>query len=273
MEKFEFLIQFKNPRSFLKEALRISPSKKTPITIAEFSRICHFSSRSFISEYLNDKKNLSKASFDRIKAALKIPHSYKKYFSLLVEIDQPELFNSSNLELITKQIAQLEYQILNLSALKDKNTRLQQVINKKNLFVIYASLGPETSGALLEEIVQKSKLPLDQVTSGLQSLIDHKLIQFNQNRYYPLLDQMDFFHFNSIELEELLKTECREIALKSHDIIKSEEDLIVYSAFSINKHHQKNFKNKLRSAVYQVMDEFQDDAGENIQQVFLCSRS
>lgn len=265
------LFKEKNSRAFLKKALELTSPQGHKISISEFSKSAGFSSRSFISEYLSGRKKLSRESFNKIKSALKLSKNYKQFFSALVQLDQPELFK--NKDRVVLDLSSLSETLLKQEKAILKIRKPELIINKASLFKLYASLGKEDQGTTLSEIVKKTNMSFDEVQSGLNLLIENQMAHMMNQRYYPLSSKVDFLHLKEKELASLTQQICSEIKNEASDLVVQDQSLLFYSSFSMNSYDRVRFKERLREVIYNVMDEFQVDDGDIVQQVFTCSKN
>ncbi|MES2802457.1 MAG: helix-turn-helix transcriptional regulator [Bdellovibrionota bacterium] len=265
------LLEQKDARAFLKKALVIHFSQKQKINISQFSKKAGFNSRSFLSEYFSGRKNLSLQSFLQIKAALKLPKDYENIFSCLVAIDQPEIasgfrYHSRN------QLADLKKLLLKKESVIGLIPKPQGIIAKRKLYRIFAALGCTDFGASLNEIAARTGMKHEEIQYGLNLLSEHNLVFFDRSRFFPKTHQVDFLKLASPELASLTREVCKEISSEAENLSSSKSDLLMYSAFSIDSQNLLQFKEKLRAAVFSVMDEYQSDKGDKVQQLFLCSK-
>lgn len=271
MIELQVLLNEENPRSFLKNSLAFQLAGKRPLTTADISRRAGFSSRSFISEYLSGKKKLSKESVRALSSALKLPKEYKQFFQYLVAIDQPDLKLFSK-PITIKELDRCKRKIQQLATLDDSTAGVNAVIAKKNCFLVFAALGTEDDGASLADILQKVRLSETEVRTSLKFLEEGGLTILKNNRFYPKSAAFDLLNFTSPELSFLVKDLALEIKAESEAIVNNKQNLLVYSAFSLNRSNLGKFRERLREAAYDIMDEFQDDAGDCVHQVFICAK-
>ncbi|KYG60959.1 hypothetical protein AZI86_18755 [Bdellovibrio bacteriovorus] len=269
----EKLLNETDPRSFLRSALKIQKSGAKPISVAEFSRHCGFSSRSFLSEYLSGKKKLSKESLRSIRHALNIPKMAQEYFALLVGQEQPELSPLSQ-DKIAVEILRLRksFKTGNRTP-RTLGPLLGKVVSKKKCFLVYASLGDQEQGASLEDILKRSKLSKVEALRNIEILETSGLVTEKKGRYFANETAVDMLNFTGKELGTLVGELGREIATSPAEFTDNPNNLVLYSVFSVETRQLAAFKERLRDAVYKVMDEFQSENGNSTQQVFICSKN
>ncbi|WP_413612977.1 hypothetical protein [Bdellovibrio sp. HCB-110] len=269
------LLEMQDARAFLKRALEVRYRKKGKINLADFSRRAGFSSRSFLSEYLAGKKGLSRESVGQLKTALKLPKPYLDLFSLLVGKDQPELLaRRLSVEDIEKQMGSIKVSVARqteaMSQIKDPS----RLISKPTLFRVFAALGTEEEGASLSEIATRASMSPENVIESLQFLMNEGAITTQNGRYYVRSHQIDFLKMSdSSSLADLTRTLCSQIRADANEIAADSKNYIFYTAFSLQSHQLPEFKEKLREAIFGVLDQYQDDKGDSVHEVFLCTKS
>ncbi|KHD89665.1 MAG: hypothetical protein OM95_00875 [Bdellovibrio sp. ArHS] len=269
------LLEASDAQTFLKHALDVRYKKRGKVNVADFSRRAGFSSRSFLSEYLAGRKGLSRESLSQIRTALKLPKPYLEIFSLLAAKSQPELLNPKlSGEEIEAKILATKNSIIRrneaLSQIKDP----QRFISKPMLFRVFASLGAVDEGASLSEVAARAKLTPDVAQEMLQILIQEGAATFKDDRYYAPSHQIDFPKISSpASMVDLTRTMCSQIRTEAHEIALDPRNFVFYTAFSIPSHQLAEFKDKLREAIFGVLDQYQDDRGDCVHEVFLCAKS
>ena len=266
------LLEAKTAREFLKKALEVHYFRSGKVNISEFSRKAGFASRSFLTEYLSGKKNLSRESLAQLKKTLKLPRPYAQLFNLLVSLDQPELA-SKHSEDTASELESLKKNIVSNAAVIANIKNPEKILGKRVLFQIFAGLGSESSGADISDIITRTGLPLDTIREGLQTLLENNVINFREQRFYANSAQVDFLQVATPELSHLTKEVCSEIRAQTDAIVNSKNDFVFYTALSLQSQELPIFKEKLREAIYSVLDQFQNDTGDCVRQVFFCTKT
>lgn len=267
------LLSCADSRAFLSEALKLQYQKKGRVNLADFSRKAGFSSRSFLTEYLSGKKKLSKESLRQVKSALTLTKPYMQFFTLLVFKDQPELSTQTPAE-IEASLETLKKNLQQQESTKGLISDARKIVRKKDLFRIYAALGTEAEGANISEILTRTGMKLNDVQGGLQTLLEENVVVYQNQRFYARANQVDFLGFSDKEaLSTLVKDVCEDFKSQASAITAEDRNFVFYSAFSVQSQQLPLFKKKLREALYSVLDEFQCDGGDQVHQVFLCSKN
>lgn len=269
------LLEIHDARAFLKKALEVRYRKKGKVNLADFSRRAGFSSRSFLSEYLAGKKGLSRESVGQLKMALKLPKPYLDLFSLLVGKDQPELLTRRlSVDEIEKQVGSIKVSLARqteaLMQIKDP----ARLLSRLTLFRVFASLGTEEEGASLHEVSTRSNLNPESVLDTLQFLINEGAITTQNGRYYARSNQIDLLKIaDAASLADLTRSICTQIRAEANDIVSDSRNNVLFTSFSMQSHQLPELKEKLREAIFGVLDQFQDDRGDCVHEVFVCGKS
>lgn len=267
------LLNSTNPREFLSQALKVQSSTEKPLSLSQFSRQCGFASRSFLSEYLAGKKKLSRDSVRSIRSSLKLSKEYKDYFSVLVAQDQPELklYEGKKLSL-PAEIHRLKSAVENRkNILNSHRVHFNQAISKKKCFLVYASLGEENKGATLAQIQKRCRLSELDCLRALEMLTQAGMAFSKNERFFAKAAALDFLNLSVSELGAIVRELGKEMISQPEDIA-SPKNRVVFSAFSIDSDRVSLFQERLQEAVFELMDEFQSDNGDHVQQVFFSTR-
>ena len=238
---------------------------------AKLSRKAGFSSRSYLSEILAGKKGLSRDSASRLKSALQLPRFWGSYFDCLVWLEHPELSPKNvHPENIKSKLAQLRTDIGNTTNNDLLEKKVGQFLQKPQVFQIYAALGTAACGAVISDVVQRTNLSQPLIEKTLRLMIESGVVIKKGRRYFAEVSKADALNFkNKAELSELIRLITTDLNKKREVIANSATSLTVYSAFSVHSSKRLALKERLQEAVFEVMDEFQDDSGDHVEQIFL----
>lgn len=237
---------------------------------AAISRRAGFSSRSYFSEILSGKKGLSKDSLARLKTALRLPKLWAQFFDYLVFSEYPKLGPTSLTgEKIATRLQQLRKDLTQQPAEPDIS-RVLAYVHRPQVFQVYAALGDISLGASLNEIMQRTGLSQQAVHRALSQLLEFKAAEQKGDRFFAFASQADALNLNQPgALAEMLGTVCSDLQKNKDKIVSVPTNLTVYSAFSVQKEQLPLLKQRLQEAVFDVLDEFQVDRGNQVQQIFL----
>lgn len=265
--------------SFLQE-LAMAPTYRSFLSLllqkrgakAQLCRRAGFTSRSYLSELVAGKKGLSRDALSRVKTALNLPKPLPQLFENLVYQSEPSLrpskFSEQSLQ---DQIAQIRHEVVNqVHRPIDKAEIVKPCVKSPQLFQVYAALGLPSEGASEKEVSLRTGLSPRQVNRHLKQLLELKAITQKGDRYFAPASQADNINMeDSKSLSEMVRLVSQDIQKNRDNILSDLNSLTVYSAFSVQKNHLPQLKKKLQAAIYGVLDEYQDDRGNCVQQIFI----
>ncbi len=271
--RFISLTNFKDSRSFLHEALKIKYSPRGKINYADFSRKCSFSSRSFISEYLKGKKKLSNESLRKIISALKLPRNYSLLFRYLSYLDNDLIPRSSNVKSIQKKVKDIRTKI-QLEFDTESIGMQTPLIKRIDTFLVYSSLGDPDKGCSLQQIKQKTKLNEKQILEILNSFKKAKVLKEKNGKFYIVSNKLDFLGLNEKQgLVELIEEVSKNINSKKRSIVQDDKNLALFTTVSLNPWDKEKVKKEIQNSIFDILDKYQSDDGEELLQVFTVSHS
>lgn len=258
------LLAAKDYRKFIRELLD-EKSRRKKINFSELSRRAGFSSRSFLKEVLDGKKQLTLSSADRVKKALGLSGLWATYFETLVSMELTETRSEKSIELtgrLDKMRARLEKQS-ERKTLKTSAKQNDTLFNDAKIGEVYASLGTPQKGANLEEVMSRCGLAPEACQTVLNRLSREGLIEKRDLRYYVLDASLDIFGlgdratFQRFYLEALKRLEHR--AQKG---LVSEQEFFTHSVFCIEEKRMPELKSRLKKLLVEFLDESQNDDGD-----------
>ncbi len=256
------LYKIKEFRAFLKKALLLQYQNK--INYSDFTRKCGFKSRSTIREIVEGKKGLSTESLHKILTHLNIDRNLKNYFKNLVYLEFPNLSNDK---------CSIEERKLKIDQIKNffnnSNEKIDDLYSTKTLvYRIFAILGSNPKS--LEEISLLLNTNEKIITKHLKDLMKTKLISYKDNLFQANLDKIDNENFsNEQTINLLVRNLCKEIPIIKENSNKNNNDFYYYAALSIDRCKQREMRNKIREAIFQILDEYQDDSQDHVQEIFI----
>jgi hypothetical protein len=271
--KLESLLAATTFREFLRLALLRRYEEQGKINFADFSRRAGFASRSYLTELLGYKKGLSRDGLMKLKSAMGLPRGYLRLFELLVYLEQPELATKSFAGRdLAEEIRQQRRRIREEAVRETKVRDSSRLVRKPAVFRVFAALGTPETGATMQEIERKTRLPGGVIDQSLALLRSEGAVEFADSRFYPRATQFDFLDLkNPQNLSELVSQVTQEIRREAPAIVERENDLVFYSALSIPTSRLAAFKAKMRETILENLDLFQNDEGEEVVQVFVST--
>ena len=115
-----------------------------------------------------------------------------------------------------------------------------------------------------------SGLGARQIERHIQELLKLKAVIQKGDRYFAPVSQADSLEMTDLQsLSEMLRQVTYDIQKNRERILKEKNSLSIYSAFSVRSENVPDLKIKLQAAIYGILDDFQDDSGNQVQQVFI----
>jgi hypothetical protein len=208
--------------------------------------------------------------------ALKLPKEYSDILECLAVIENPHLeygrrVKQNNLA----HIEALKYKLKTNESSKsfgESKVVSPNLIQKIDYYKIFACLGSIEQGASIPEIKARSSLSDRVILELLNLMIQSELVYKNGERYFVIASNIDKFGLGLQQgLGGLVAEVCSNLRHNRRNIIESPVDNVIFTTFSLRSDKLSEFRSKLKTAMFNVMDEFQDDTGERIRQVFLVN--
>ncbi len=255
--------------SFLKIALEIQYKKYGRVNISDFSKRGGFSSRSYISELLAEKKGLSRDAILRIRSALKFPKPVLDVFELLAYRSAPALRPTTlSVTALDEKLRAARAAARGLSQSRTLGKAKSTFIRDFRLYQIYAALGTLEHGASIQEIIARTNMAEKMADSCLQLLISEGVIEYREGRYYAVATKMDYFGLKSSDgLGNLISEVCQNIKSRRHELIDDPLNALFFTAFSTSSNRLPELRTKLKDAIFNVLDEYQVDDGDCVRQL------
>ena len=134
---------------------------------------------------------------------------------------------------------------------------------------IYSALGSTDRGATVADILRRCDWAKKDIKNELNQMLEIKLIRKVEDRYFPLKDRIELSDFDLKNVAELGKKVCQQISKSADKIVLDEKSWMYYSTFSVASHQRAELKTKMREAVMAVLEEFQVEDGDHVEQLFL----
>lgn len=261
--------------SFLEEALQYHYQSKGKVNLSDFSRRAGFSSRSYMCELLAGRKGLSRDSLLRIKSTLKLPKKHLQLLELLAYNEDPRLSSGVTSRHALKQKLEIaRTAVLNDETSDKAHTRYAKFAGQTQLHRVYAALGTPREGATLSDINARTRLALPAIEQALSALKAEGLCIQNCDRYYASQNKVEILSTQQQEeLFGLTQDVCTQIKKQARQIATSDSQLLLYSAFPVCRSELPKIKRRIREAITAIIDEVQDDSGDQVEQIFISMLS
>lgn len=230
-----------------------------------------FASRSYLTEVLARKKGLSRDSMLKLKSALRLSRDLGRLFELLVYKEYPAAqFPSMSSSDLLKNLAAARLQARQgLFKFGKKNVARPNVANPE-VFQVYAALGPELTGATLLEIAHRSRLTERTVRQYLKILLKNGAVHQKEERFFAVTAKADDLKVEDAEaIAKMISKVSSHVGRHSSSIAEDGSSLNMYSAFSMRRERAFDFKKDLERAVMDIVDQYQDDEGDVVEQLFV----
>lgn len=268
---FKKILLAQNTSAFLEAVVSALEERHGRGVKSNISRKAGFSSRSYLTEIVAGKKGFSRDSLSRLKGALPLDKSWLRLFEYLAWLEDPKLRPP------TLSVGELRQEIKNLRITLERQMSqkpgykvAEPNIRRPQVFQVYAALGDEKTGATLDEIEKRTGLRHHSICVALRQLVVSGAVLQNGDRYFAVAMKADALGVKEPEvLADLIHIICTDLQKRRVHIAKVPTNLTIYSAFSVRREQIPLLKDRLEAAIFEVLDEFQVDAGNQVQQVFL----
>lgn len=199
---------------------------------------------------------------------MRLTGSQALYFETLVLLDQPELRlkneDDGQLKLRLKK-TRLEWQQNNQNPKK-----ATPILGRPEFFQIYAALGGFDVGASVEEVLSRTGLAARYIHKALKELVQLGVIEYKNERYYASVSKLDHLdHKNQNNIVNMMESVCQGLKNQAQSLVQDPLNLNVYSALSVKRDKIPQLKKDLEKALFAVLDEYQEDNGDCVEQVFV----
>ncbi|MEK7355222.1 MAG: hypothetical protein AAB250_02145 [Bdellovibrionota bacterium] len=146
-----------------------------------------------------------------------------------------------------------------------------RTVSTPDIYQVYAALGSTENGAALEEIVARTRLKSPVIIRALEVMSNQRMVTIRESRYYAVAVKLDFLDLkNRDAVSALIGSVGSNIQKRKNEIAQDPTSATFYTAFSISRSRRGQLAERLRDAVFGVLDQFQDDDGDEVQQLFFC---
>lgn len=274
----------KTYREFLSLLLRGGFEKIPRGRLSEMSFRAGFSSRSFVTEVLQGKKRLTSSSLAKIASALQIKGDSRAYFEALVAAEEKCVHSDMQVrerKILSEADLNSRIEKLRIRILQKSKAGYKQFIDSDHsgvkslqIFCVYAALGDVKVGASLEEILSKTCIDPASAKQVLRILADAGFIRAEAKRFFATDRAFDFQNLGeNVSFVSAFVQSAQELAKEGARLAREKESLVFLTAIPVNRFRLDEFKNKLRSTVLDVLDEFQDEEGTAVKKIVLAMHS
>ena len=262
-DSIQTLLDSSDYREFIK-ALIAEKSKYKKFGFSDIARNGGFASRSFPRDVANGDKRITLASLPKMIKGLGLNSDLADYFRLLVEVSHPDCRTKDIGDVkLYACLENLKFRLSNKShiSIESKN----QAYANRNTPAVYAALGNKDSGASVATIQSRTNLSENEVFETLKFLIELKLVEKKQGKYYLTENHVNL---QGLKTNEFFKKHFLHLADKSvrsaHQKFNSDEALYLSSAFSVRKSELPKLKDELRSLLLKYIDSSEKAEGDKV---------
>lgn len=257
-------------RQFLSVVLRNGEDVPRRGRISDLARKSGLS-RSFLTEVLQKKKRLTVRSVAGIANGLGLNANERKFFELLVAVESEEVrlvhgaLTQSELKL---QLEKLRSRILQKSKPNRFKDKLKKNLLSLDFFMVYAALGTLEGGSTVESIVKKTKLSRPVIERILNSMVTEEWAKQVDGRYFAAerVVDLDGLGENNGFLQAFSQA-AAELSRRAPEYAADSGSFVFFTAIPTSQSRVQLMKQRLQSAILEVLDEFQEDDGSVIKKV------
>ncbi len=260
------LFHAENAAQFLKVFYETNKKQSSRFSYAFLAKRCGFASKSYISEVIVGKKNLSITSAMKITSGLNFSQNWTKYFLLLTQHEQTSAENKPKVQ---KEILQLKLRLQKHES-SSAETALSDFFDMKHWPYVYAALGDEETGATVQQIQMRTGLDPNAIVAILNHLIQKQVVIQQDQAYFACNVSLLFrgqkgrSHFQKFFLENL-----SQLYNKATKNFESESALYLSMAISIDSKKMPQFKKSLAALLDEYTTDIENPHGDGVA-VFTC---
>ena len=272
-DSVEHLLRIDNYREFLKTFFEKSQPRNRKANLADLARKAQFSSRSFVSDVLRGKRRITAATLPRFKLALGVTGAWAHYFDLMVMKEETDLRPArlttekidDGLQAVRKKIRDRFF-----SEQPIEPERLKGLFNSFQVFDVFAAMGSLEAGADLPQILRRTKLPVEIVTSVLENLVNLGFIERRERRYYTSVQNFDLGQLgDQYSFIKAFQQALEALKQRSLKMENSPDTWFFHTAFSIDRSRISEFNKQLKEFIFDFIDERQIEDGDSVMRVTL----
>lgn len=241
-----------------------------PMSYAELSRRLGLRSRSHLREIVESVKPASRGLMHTFCRVLKVNTTWARYIEFLhggppVDAGQRALW-LSELEILRnrlrKSIARREVAAKAIAA--------KPLLDEAEIPAVFAALGDVSTGASLDEIHARTKIPIPHLEGCLRTLIQSAAVEKKNDRYLAVGPHLIFEGLGGEEFfqRDLARSmERAKAKMKEADAVSS---LFFNSTFCVRSSDLPKLRGELKQVLTRFVDEAENHDGERIVTLLGC---
>lgn len=258
---YRALQQSSDYRSFLKTYL-----SERGLNISDFARASGFS-RSYPSDILSRKRRLTQASLSKFEKALKLPSQGKKLFSLLVAVEEKDVFPDLDRTKLQSQIKDLKTRNWVADRRRLDETvapSIEDLMSDSRVMSIYAAAGDPDRGASYEEIQKRTRLYGQELERNLKKLIAVGFLTLKDETYFP--KDLHLFLQTSDQSQILRAVFSKACRMASERVQNPEtnHEMFFCSSFCIKEEMLPELKIAFRELILKYIDDSIKSDGDRV---------
>lgn len=266
---YEAALAAEDYRAFLSQtfAALAEGSRTKRFNYSSFARKAGLQSRGFAKEVVTGRKRLTSQSYPKFERALALPLPLKKYFSLLVMREEPDL-NDRGLDRVEmdQRIDDARERIKDHLATGDSEGDLSEELYRNTHYLsVYSVLGDREKGASFEEVVRKTRLHPALCERVLEHLVKQSAaVEFN-GRYRSVNPHLVFQGLKGDHScrGAFLET-IAQLKKRANDDFDHPEQLFIHSYFTVDRRRLPELRKRLWSLVLEFVDQCDSNDGDSV---------
>lgn len=257
------LLEASDYRSFLKIFYFENKQIDKNFSYSFIAQKCQFSSKSFIKDVIDGKKNLSLESAHKIASGLQFPQLWKNYFINLFQstLSEPDQINLVQI----KELDRIKSKLVSKTQTVENPEEVNHIFQHKNWPFIYAALGTIEKGADLETMMSRTKLPRLEIEEILQQLIKLELVIQKKNKYFCIQNSAFFENLGKSSFyKNFFRQSIQQLYVKADKNFESQGDMFYSLAFSVNSKKMPIFKKELAELIDKYTTSIEEAEGDRI---------
>lgn len=250
---------------FLDEMFVRLKKENPQFSYAAFARKAGMSSRSFPRDVALGQKSLTLSSAKAFSTALGLRGRLNTYFMLLVERDEPGLRAPKvSEEAISARMHEMRKTI---QGVRRNTETIQDTFKSIQWLKIYSASGRVGVGATLEEISQRTQIPVEELQGFMNELLQRQILSWDSKnkRYCPL---HSYHIFDDLKGDEFFRTwylqSLAESKSKVDKEFSSDKQLFFNSMFSVRSEKMTEFRKELRELLQRFAEDSEDPDGDTL---------
>jgi uncharacterized protein (TIGR02147 family) len=257
------LLEASDYRSFLKIFYIENKQIDKNFSYSFIAQKCQFSSKSFVKDVIDGRKNLSLDSAHKIATGLQFPQLWKNYF---INLFQSTLVEPNQINLVQiKELDRIKSKLISKTKTIENDRGVNNIFQHAHWPFVYASLGTLEKGSDIETMMSRTKLPRLEIEEILQQLIQLDLVVSKKNKYYCVQNSAFFENLGKSSFyKNFFRQSVQQLYAKADKNFESDADMFYSLAFSVNSKKMPVFKKELAELIDKYTTSIEEAEGDRI---------